>query len=46
VGGGYDLILIATAHDEYREIEFGSFGVPVVDTRHIVREKADWLYQA
>ncbi len=46
VKDGYDLILIATAHNEYRQIDFGSFGVPVVDTRHVVREKADWLYQA
>jgi UDP-N-acetyl-D-glucosamine dehydrogenase len=46
VGGSFDLILIATAHDEYGSIDFGRFGIPVVDTRHLVREKADWLYQA
>jgi UDP-N-acetyl-D-glucosamine dehydrogenase len=46
VGGNYDLILVATAHDEYRQIDLGRFGIPVVDTRHLVADRADWLYQA
>lgn len=46
VSGGYDLILVATAHDDYRQIDLGQFNVPVVDTRHLVTNKADWLYQA
>lgn len=32
----YDLILIATAHDDYRLLDFSSFGVPVVDSRHLI----------
>ena len=46
VQGGYDLILIATAHDEYTTIDFRSFDIPVVDTRHIVRKKFKLLYRA
>lgn len=46
VSGDCDLILVATAHDEYASIDFAGFGVPVVDARHLVREKAEWLYQA
>ena len=41
-----DLILIATAHEEYRGIDFEALGVPVVDTRHVVSKKASWLYSA
>lgn len=39
IDSGYDLMLIATAHDAYRSIDFTSFGIPVVDTRHIITEK-------
>lgn len=39
ISGNFDLILIATAHDEYKKIDFKSLGVPVVDTRHLVLEK-------
>lgn len=43
---GYDLILVATAHDLYREIDLLSFAIPVVDTRHLVRGQGGLLYQA
>ncbi len=33
----YDLLLIATAHDEYRTIDFDALPMPIVDTRNIVR---------
>lgn len=46
VKGGYDLILIVTAHDEYKAIDFKSFGIPVVDTRHVVQKKFKLLYRA
>ncbi|MBX2990039.1 MAG: nucleotide sugar dehydrogenase [Bacteroidetes bacterium] len=32
----YDLILIATPHDEYRRMDFSSFTAPIVDTRNMV----------
>ncbi|MDL1892078.1 nucleotide sugar dehydrogenase [Sphingobacteriales bacterium CHB3] len=36
VSNNYDLILIATPHDEYRKMDFSSFSAPIVDTRNIV----------
>jgi len=46
VGGDFDLILIATPHDEYRKIDFAALGVPVVDTRNVVKQKGDFLFRA
>jgi len=37
ISSNYDLFLVATAHDEYRKLDFMKLGVPVVDTRNIVR---------
>jgi UDP-N-acetyl-D-mannosaminuronate dehydrogenase len=31
----YDLILIATDHDEYKEFDFDKLKVPILDTRNI-----------
>lgn len=42
----YDLILIATAHDAYRKIDFASFGIPVIDTRNLIKEKIRLHYPA
>ena len=36
IGGKYDLILIATAHDEYRHLDLTSLNIPIVDTRHLL----------
>jgi len=46
INKGYDCILIATAHDEYKSIDFKSFGVPVVDTRDVVKGKSKLFYSA
>ena len=35
ISNGYDLILVATPHDEYKSIDFTRLGIPVVDTRNI-----------
>jgi UDP-N-acetyl-D-glucosamine dehydrogenase len=32
----YDLVVVATAHDEYRTFDFASLRVPILDTRNIV----------
>lgn len=37
ITGDYDVILLATPHDEYRSIDFEPFKCPVVDTRNIVK---------
>jgi UDP-N-acetyl-D-glucosamine dehydrogenase len=36
----YDLVLIATAHSEYKQIDFSSLNIPIVDTRNIVEKKS------
>ncbi len=46
ISNRYDLILIATAHDEYKNIDFLSFGVPIVDSRHLVRERHPLVFPA
>jgi UDP-N-acetyl-D-glucosamine dehydrogenase len=35
----YDALLIATAHDEYKNMDFLSLGIPIVDTRRAVPVK-------
>lgn len=42
----YDLILIATAHDEYSKIDFTSFGIPIVDTRNVIKDKKPLFFKA
>jgi UDP-N-acetyl-D-glucosamine dehydrogenase len=42
----FDLILIATAHDQYQSLDFTSLGIPVVDTRNLIRDKGRLVYQA
>ncbi len=42
----FDLILVATPHDEYRKVDFAALGVPVVDTRNVVQQKGDFLFRA
>ena len=46
VSGVFDLLLISTAHDQYKEIDFAALGIPVVDTRNIVPPGGDFLYRA
>ncbi len=46
ISGQYDALLVATAHDEYRNIDFKSFGVPVIDSRHLVQSAFPLLYRA
>jgi UDP-N-acetyl-D-glucosamine dehydrogenase len=46
VSGKYDVILISTAHDEYKSIDFKSFKIPVVDSRNLVREAFPLLFKA
>ena len=46
ITGDYDLLLIATAHVDYRNLDLSSLGIPVVDTRNVVKEKFSLLYRA
>jgi UDP-N-acetyl-D-glucosamine dehydrogenase len=46
ISGEYDLLLIATAHDEYRSLDLLSYGIPVVDTRNLISEQHALCYKA
>ncbi|MFB0516531.1 MAG: nucleotide sugar dehydrogenase [Candidatus Neomarinimicrobiota bacterium] len=46
ISSSYDLILIATAHDDYQAIDFNAFRIPVVDTRNVLKEESPWFYKA
>ncbi len=39
INDNFDLILIATAHDEYKKLSFDKMNCPIVDTRNIARGK-------
>ena len=43
---GYDLFLVATAHDAYKTIDLTSFKIPIVDTRNLIAKSCNWLYKA
>lgn len=46
VSDEYDLVIIATDHQEYYDIDFTSFQCPIVDTRNCVVKKPKYYYKA
>jgi UDP-N-acetyl-D-glucosamine dehydrogenase len=46
IGGCHDLILIATAHGAYRDVDFRALGVPVVDTRNLLDGADGMVFRA
>jgi UDP-N-acetyl-D-glucosamine dehydrogenase len=46
VSSDYDLLLVATAHDVYCQLDFNQFRMPIVDTRHLVPKSYPLLYPA
>lgn len=46
ISANHDLVLICTAHDEYRAYDFGGFMIPVVDTRNCVARRPKLYYQS
>ncbi len=46
ISGRYDLLLISTAHDLYKKIDFEKFGIPVVDTRNVIAIKSPLIFKA
>jgi UDP-N-acetyl-D-glucosamine dehydrogenase len=42
----FDLILILTAHDEYRDIDFASLNIPIVDTRNVLKDINPLFFKA
>jgi len=46
ISGAYDLILISTAHDEYKSLDLIQYGIPIVDTRNAVKTKHELVHKA
>lgn len=46
VSADYDLILLSTGHDVYKEMDFSKFTIPVVDTRNCIRRRPVKYYRA
>lgn len=46
ISDGYDLLLIATPHDEYKRFDFSSFTIPIVDARNVAKKSLKNVYQA
>jgi UDP-N-acetyl-D-glucosamine dehydrogenase len=46
ISGDYDLLLISTAHEEYRNQDFSRFAIPVVDTRNCITRRPPLYYQS
>ena len=42
----FDLLLISTPHDAYLHFDFKALGVPVVDTRNVIKEAGALFYHA
>jgi hypothetical protein len=43
---GYDVALVATAHDEYRQMDFSDWSIPIVDTRNCIKSRPNRYYSA
>ena len=46
ISENYDLILVATHHNEYKEHDFSQYQIPVVDTRNCITNRPPKYYQA
>lgn len=46
LGPEYDLIVVATAHDEYKKVDFTKFRMPIVDTRNLVKSAGGPIVRA
>ncbi|MDC0325439.1 nucleotide sugar dehydrogenase [bacterium] len=46
ISENYDLILLATHHNEYKVYDFSNYNIPVVDTRNCISNKPTKYYQA
>ena len=46
ISSDYDLILVATHHEEYQGHDFSDYQIPLVDTRNCIKKKPKKYYQA
>jgi len=46
ISNAYDLMIIVTDHDDYRDFNFKELNVPIVDTRHVIKQDFQLLTRA
>lgn len=46
VEGNFDLLIVLTAHSEYRTLDFVALGIPVVDTRNFISASTTGVFRA
>ena len=46
VSAGYDLMLVATPHEEYKKMDLTAYATPIVDTRHVVPDRNGLVFRA
>lgn len=46
ISNEYDLILIATPHDEYKTLDFSGITIPILDTRNVVQGNSVKVFKA
>jgi UDP-N-acetyl-D-glucosamine dehydrogenase len=46
ISGNFDLILIATAHNDYASIDFAKYNIPIVDTRNVIVGNSPLFHKA
>ena len=46
IGKQFDLFLVSTPHDAYRSMDLSKHGVPIVDTRNVVKPKDGLVFKA
>jgi UDP-N-acetyl-D-glucosamine dehydrogenase len=46
ISANFDLIIIVTAHDEYKTLDVQNLQVPILDTRNTLRQPHPMLYKA
>ena len=46
ISADYDLMLIATAHDQYASVDFQQYGVPILDTRNLLTGDSELYHKA
>ena len=46
ISSDYDLIIVVTAHKEYKTLDVQKLQVPILDTRNAVRQAYPMLYKA
>jgi UDP-N-acetyl-D-glucosamine dehydrogenase len=46
IANTFDLMVISTAHDEYRDIDFAALNIPIVDTRNVLKSPNPLFFKA